>query len=345
MVNAHIHTPYSFSAFGSISEALDKAEAEGVRVVGINDFYTTKGFREWHDGCAERSLYPLYGIELIALDTGMQSKGLRVNDPGNPGRIYLSGKGLAYPPKMNEEASGELARLRSEANAQVARMCDKLNGYLQSEGLNIRLDFDQIKSKLTRGLVRERHLAKALRLALYPDAENPAALEGELRSRLLKAGGPAFVPEEPTAFLPVEGVRSIIEAAGGLVTYPFLGDNAKGGFTDFEEDLQKAVDQLRSLGICSAEFITTRNSTAVLERYSSYLEDEGFIVSFGSEHNTPAMEPLLLRTRDSESLSEKLQAVNYRGACAIAAHQAGLRLPREAMIEEGDRLIQKVLSV
>lgn len=345
MVNAHIHTPYSFSAFGSISEALDKAEAEGVRVVGINDFYTTKGFREWHDGCAERSLYPLYGIELIALDTGMQSKGLRVNDPGNPGRIYLSGKGLAYPPKMNEEASGELARLRSEANAQVARMCDKLNGYLQSEGLNIRLDFDQIKSKLTRGLVRERHLAKALRLALYPDAENPAALEGELRSRLLKAGGPAFVPEEPTAFLPVEGVRSIIEAAGGLVTYPFLGDNTKGGFTDFEEDLQKAVDQLRSLGICSAEFITTRNSTAVLERYSSYLEDEGFIVSFGSEHNTPAMEPLLLRTRDSESLSEKLQAVNYRGACAIAAHQAGLRLPREAMIEEGDRLIQKVLSV
>lgn len=153
------------------------------------------------------------------------------------------------------------------------------------------------------------------------------------------------MPEEPTAFLPVEGVRSIIEAAGGLVTYPFLGDNAKGGFTDFEEDLQKAVDQLRSLGICSAEFITTRNSTAVLERYSSYLENEGFIVSFGSEHNTPAMEPLLLRTRDSESLSEKLQAVNYRGACAIAAHQAGLRLPREAMIEEGDRLIQKVLSV
>ncbi|MBQ7622229.1 MAG: hypothetical protein IJS66_00635, partial [Bacteroidales bacterium] len=64
----------------------------------------------------------------------------------------------------------------------------------------------------------------------------------------------------------------------------------------------------------------------------------------GSEHNTPAMEPLSLRTRDCESLSSRLLAVNYRGACAIAAHQAGLKLPREAMIEEGDRLIQKVLS-
>ncbi|MBO4671191.1 MAG: hypothetical protein J5640_05050 [Bacteroidales bacterium] len=344
MVNAHIHTPYSFSAFGSIPEALDKAAAEGVRIVGINDFYSTEGFREWHDGCAERALYPLYGIELIALDPGMQASGRRVNDPGNPGRIYLSGKGLAYPPKPNKEVAVELARLRREANAQIARMCEKLNGYLRSEGLGVQLDYEQIKSSLTCGLVRERHLAKALRMALYPDADNPAALENDLRSRLLKAGGPAFVPEEPTAFLPVKGVQDIIEAAGGLVTYPFLGDNAKGGFTDFEEDLQKAADQLRALGIRSAEFITTRNSTAVLEQYSAYLEDEGFTVSFGSEHNTPAMEPLLLRTRDSDALSDKLQAVNYRGACAIAAHQAGLRLPREAMLEEGDKLIQKVLS-
>ena len=343
-VNAHIHTPYSFSAFGSISEALDKAAAEGVRIVGINDFYSTDGFREWHDGCAERRLYPLYGIEFMALDTGMQAAGLRVNDPGNPGRIYLSGKGLAYPPVLSGTPARELARVRGEANAQTARMCEKLNAYLRSEGQAAQLDFDEIKSSLTRGLVRERHLAKALRLALYPDAEDPAALENELRSRLLKAGGPAFVPEEPDAFLPVKSVQGIIEAAGGITTYPFLGDNAKGGFTDFECDLQKAADQLRALGIRSAEFITTRNSTAVLEQYAGYLEDEGFIVSFGSEHNTPAMEPLRLRTRDSGALSDKLLATGYRGACAIAAHQAGLRLPREAMIEEGDKLIQKVLS-
>ena len=343
LVNAHIHTPYSFSAFGSISEVLDKAVAEGVRVMGINDFYSTDGFREWHDGCAQRSLYPLYGIEFMALDSHMQSSGLRVNDPANPGRIYLSGKGLAYPPILRGRPAEELARVRSEANAHTARMCEKLNAYLRSEGFGVQLDFEKIKSSLTCGLVRERHLAKALRLALYPQEENPAALENELRSRLLKAGGPAFVPEDPAAFLPVESVKDIIEAAGGIPTYPFLGDNAKGGFTDFEGDLQKAADQLRALGIRSAEFITTRNSTAVLEQYATYLEDEGFIVSFGSEHNTPAMEPLRLRTRDCERLSDKLLAINYRGACAIAAHQALIRLPREAMIEEGDKLIQKVI--
>ena len=37
-VNAHLHTPYSFSAFVDVVDALDRAATEGVRVVGINDF-------------------------------------------------------------------------------------------------------------------------------------------------------------------------------------------------------------------------------------------------------------------------------------------------------------------
>ena len=92
----------------------------------------------------------------------------------------------------------------------------------------------------------------------------------------------------------------------------------------------QAADTLRKMGITSAEFITTRNTTAVLERYASYLEDEGFIVTFGSEHNTPAMEPIRLRTRDADRLSDPLRAINWRGACRIAAHQAGQGTDAEA---------------
>ena len=43
-VNAHLHTPYSFSAFKDITQAMNMAVAEGVRVMGINDFYTTDGY-------------------------------------------------------------------------------------------------------------------------------------------------------------------------------------------------------------------------------------------------------------------------------------------------------------
>ena len=53
-VNAHIHTPYSFSAFGSVSEALDRAAAEGVRIVGINDFYSTDGSRDRGHRCGAK---------------------------------------------------------------------------------------------------------------------------------------------------------------------------------------------------------------------------------------------------------------------------------------------------
>ena len=339
-VNAHIHTPYSFSAFSSVEEALEHAATEGVKVVGINDFYSMDGYAAWHGGCALRGLYPLFGIEFISLNEEDQAAGLRVNDPNNPGRTYISGKGLAYPVRLSGKPLQQLEEVKAESNAQVEKMCAKLNEWLRAEGKDIQLDFNEIREKLTQGSIRERHLAKALRMALYPEAENPAGLENELRGKLLKAGGPAFVPESPEAFLPTQTVQEIIEAAGGIPTYPFLADDAKGHFTDFEADLMKAADTLKKRGFRSVEFITTRNTTAVLEQYAGYLEDEGFIVTFGSEHNTPQMEPVLLRTRDAAKLSPKLKAINWRGACALAAHQAGLDSP-----SAGEEVIHRFIDL
>ena len=83
-----------------------------------------------------------------------------------------------------------------------------------------------------------------------------------------------------------------------------------------------------------------RNTTKVLEEYSDYLQDEGFTVTFGSEHNTPAMEPIKLRTSDHpEGLSEKLRKTNFRGACKVVAHQAGLD-----SIDAGEEIIMETLN-
>ena len=101
----------------------------------------------------------------------------------------------------------------------------------------------------------------------------------------------------------------------------------------------KAADTLKKRGFRSVEFITTRNTTAVLERYAGYLEDEGFTVTFGSEHNTPTLEQIKLRTRDAADLSDRLKEINYRGACTVAAHQNGLKT-----IEEGDEIITKTVT-
>ncbi len=345
-VNAHLHTPYSFSAFDTLTDALDRAVREHVPVVGINDFYTTAGYEEWNRECLKRKLYPLFNIEFISLHQADQEAGIRVNDPNNPGRTYLSGKGLKNPPVLSEPYASQLASVCAETHEQVKQMCAKLNELLTEQQTGFLLDFEEIKRTLTNGSIRERHLAKALRLKSYElfgaehreeltafftklfggqplksELANVAGVENEIRGNLLKSGGAAFVAETAAAFLPMEAVRQIILAAGGIPTYPFLADDAKGHFTQFEADVQETAAELRRRGIFSVEFITTRNSIEVLEDYAGYLHDNGFVVTFGSEHNTPAMEPIELFARGKVPLTSRLRQINYEGACVVAAHQ------------------------
>lgn len=380
-VNAHLHTPYSFSAFESIPQAMDMAAEQNVKVVGINDFYSMEGYAEWDRESRKRGLYPLFNIEFISLNADDRLRGVKVNDPNNPGRTYLSGKGLAYPVTLGGEPAAKLAKVREESNMQVKAMCDKVSGLFKANGCDFGYNYELIKSALTLGSVRERHLAKAIRHAverIFPDTDASAAfygklfggkalksdpadkagVENEIRSNLLKAGGAAFVPETPEAFLPMEQVRRIILAAGGIPTYPFLADDSKGGFTDFEEELQDVSSMLKKRGFYSVEFISTRNCPQVLEKYAQYLWDQGFVVTFGSEHNTPAMEPVMLTCRGGVPLSDSLKLLNYQGACVIAAHQKlyaergygyldGEGRPRIAAREEfidlGDSLIKSVV--
>lgn len=345
-VNAHLHTPYSFSAFDKLTDALDRAVNENVKVVGINDFYSMDGYKEWNDGCIQRKLFPLFNIEFISLQEEDQAAGIRVNDPNNPGRTYLSGKGLACPPVLPEPYASQLARVCAETHEQVKQMCAKLNELLAEQQTGIVLDFEWIEKNLTGGSIRERHLAKALRMKAYETfgeenqetltafftklfggkplkskLSNVAGVENEIRGNLLKSGGAAFVAETPAAFLPMEDVRKIILAAGGIPTYPFLADDANGNFTQFEADVRATAAELKKRGIFSVEFITTRNSVEVLERYAGYLHDSGFVVTFGSEHNTPAMEPIELFARGGVPLTPRLRQIGYEGACVVAAHQ------------------------
>jgi uncharacterized protein Smg (DUF494 family) len=383
-VNAHLHTPYSFSAFRDIDEALDRAVAENVSVVGINDFYTTKGYDIWADGCRKRKLYPLFGIEFISLNEADQKAGLRVNDPSNPGRTYLSGKGISHPFQLSEPYAAILSTLQEESNRQVEAMCTKLNEHLQKNEAPFVLNANQIKQDLTSGSLRERHLARALRLKVYEVCQNNedeiqslmiklfngkamkspvsdiAAVENEIRGNLLKVGGAAFVPEESTAFLPMEKVQEMIVAAGGIPTYPFLADDAQGSYTDFESDMERVADQLTERGFHSVEFITTRNNVELLEKYATYLHERGFVVTFGSEHNSPTMEPIELFARNRAPLTDRLKQINYEGACLIAAHQyvvaQGLegyvdthgeadRTKRGEFVTLGDTLIKHELGI
>jgi len=343
-VNNHIHTPHSFSAFRSIEEAVKKASEEDVKVLGINDFYVSDGYGEFIKECRKYRLFPLLNIELIGISREDQEAGIRVNDPNNPGRTYISGKGLAYPPILPANQQEKLDRVVKESNKQVVKMVDLVNRWLEFQQTGLSISVEEIIEEHALLLLRERHVVKALRLKLEEAAEKDeafyklleqvyggkpsekkrediAGIEEELRARLLKAGAPAFVPEDEKAFMKLDEIIGIIREAGGIPTYPMLLDGAGGGITEFEKDRESLLKGLRSRGFNAVELIPLRNRIEVLKAYAEYFYENGFVVSFGTEHNTTAMLSLTVSAKNSEPLDERLMQIAYDGAAYQAAHQ------------------------
>ena len=78
---------------------------------------------------------------------------------------------------------------------------------------------------------------------------------------------------------------------------------------------------LREKGIECIELIPLRNDPSNLIRFVEYFHERGFIITFGTEHNTPDLIPLTVNGKSSASLDEKLKKIAWEGACIIAAHQ------------------------
>jgi len=342
--NGHIHTPFSFSAFDDLDTIFRMANRERIDVLGINDFYVTDGYDSFHKGCLSNRIFPLFNIEFIGLLKDEQLKGIRINDPNNPGRIYFCGKGLDYPFHLNNDNLELLSSVKVESQNQLRAMISKLNGLIAASGSKLALDFDQIRKRFAKELVRERHIAKAVRYlahenfttekeqiafieALYGGKKSkqgfadPAALENEIRSNILKAGGTAFVEEDERSFLPLNSIKNIICDAGGIPCYPVLLDDPSGKFTEFEGNFEKLYESLTSLGVGCIELIPGRNTLSILSDFVNFFDSRDFIITFGTEHNTPEMIPLTVTARGGMNLTLKLEEVNRRGVCLIAAHQ------------------------
>jgi hypothetical protein len=357
-INGHIHTPHSFSAFSSIEQAFQLAKSEGVSVLGINDFYTTDGYDEFAELAQKYKIFPLFNIEFMALQYDLQAAGIRVNDPSNPGRTYFSGKGLRQPAMMGEASFKKVNDLQVESNHQTYEMVAKLNAFLAENGIDIQFDAAEVQNRLAKNLFRERHIAQAIRIAVFEKAksemerkelftkifsgkepksamDNVAGLENEIRGNLLKAGGAAFVPEDPKAFLSLEEVKEIIIDAGGIPCYPVLLDFGNANFTDFEADKVKLLETLKSKNVFSIELIPGRNDFNILKDFVQYFNQNGFVITFGTEHNTPQLDPMKISCGGGIDLDDELKQINYEGTAVIAAHQYLIANGKEGYLKNG----------
>ena len=343
-VNGHIHTPYSFSAFTDIRQIFGMARQENISVVGINDFFVTDGYEPFYREAQKKGVFPLFNIEFIGLMKTEQQHGIRVNDPNNPGRCYFSGKGLDYPFFVDDRLKSKLKRVVEESQIQVRAMIDKANGWFRHVQAGIFLDYNDIRKNFAKELVRERHIAKAIRTAVINKYDKYAerisllaaifggksprsqlsdipGIENEIRSNLLKAGGKAFVEEDDNAFMSIDEIIEIIAGSGGIPCYPVLLDDVNGNYTEYEKEPERLLQELTGRKIGYIELVPGRNDAGHLEKFIKYFHSKGFVIMLGTEHNTPEMTLLTCDTRGKIPLSAEMQKISYEGACVTAAHQ------------------------
>jgi len=333
-VNLHIHTSESFSVFRSPTEAAWAGYKAGLEVMGINDHYTISGHREFRAACRILGLKATFSIEAMAMSKEAKRSGVRYNDPKNPGRIYLCGKGVVHDLERGSSSERLLRSIRKAFRERCERMTEKVSALLSSIDPSLSLPFDDVLRLTPRGNVTERHVAQAVIDTIrnrFPKKEDQKkaleSLVGKLsdedlsredklqnivRSRLLKAGGPAYVEEPEEVFPSMERMVKLFRDYGAIPTYPVLGNP----ITEKEENLSVLFDELEDYGIYAVEVIPKRNTRKRLQEILQEAKKHGFPVFSGTEHNTKAVEPLL----DEFSKDPEFLPVFKRGAYLLLGH-------------------------
>ena len=333
-VNVHVHTSESFSIFRSPTEAAWKAYRAGLEIFGINDHYTIAGHKEFGEACKILGLKAVFSVEAIAMSEEAKKRGERYNDPKNPGRVYLCGKGVIRDLEPGSPGDRLLKTMREALRERYEEMTEKANIILRKIDPSLNLTFDNVLKCTPRGNVTERHVAQAIAELLKSrfskeeklkeflqklfgdikvDISNDAVLQDLIRNNLLKAGGAAYVEEPPRAFPSLEKLVSLFREYGAIPTYPVLGNPV----TEKEADLDSLFDELENFGIFAIEVIPKRNTEKRLREILEIAEKHGFPVFNGTEHNTKSPQPLV----DEKSKKEEFLQVFKRGAYLILGHQ------------------------
>ena len=164
--NCHIHTSESFSVFRSPTEAVWQAAREGVAVLGINDHYTVAGHEEFRRACAVAGIAAVFSLEAVAMDREAEEAGLRLNDPDNPGRIYLCGKGVTRTPSPSSPEMQSLARMRAALERRNREITGKVAALFRERLGASGPSWENVVALTPRGNATERHVAYAVLLRL-----------------------------------------------------------------------------------------------------------------------------------------------------------------------------------
>lgn len=343
--NVHIHLPPNFSAFDNIEHAVRMAAAEGISVLGASNYYFYELYTKFSDTAEANGIVPLFGIEVISTVRELAEAGIRINDPGNPGRMYICGKGITAFDKPDGQTSGLLAFIRKSDGNRMKEMTSKMSLLFKNAGHDLNLSDTAIIRRVaerhnadeSRIILQERHIAQAFQEVLFEKTEpglrknvlsgilgidperiaiDPVGVQTQIRSSLMKAGRPAFVTED---FLEFGQACELILGLGGIPCYPVLADGSPR-VCEFESSMDDFLKQLHLRDIHMAEFIPPRNSPDVLLKYAKALRNAGVAVVAGTEHNTLDLGRIEPLCADGAPPCAELSELFWEGTCVITAH-------------------------
>jgi len=344
--NTHIHLPPNFSAFETVQQAVDLAAGQGVQVLGVGNYYDFSIYQTFVERARQKGIFPLFGTEIIALETEMQQNGIRINDPGNPGKYYICGKGITRFEPFSSRAAELNSIIRKNDTLRMREMAAKLDAIFAEHGVVTSLDERAVIARIVARhgckpeavTLQERHLAQAFQEVFFEkvpvdrrvskltdifgtepkaDVDDAVGIQGDIRSFLMKAGKACFVPE---TFVNLAQAKELIIELGGIPCYPVLADGSKQR-CEYETPLEKLIQTLKDNNYAMVEFIPIRNQPDVLVEYVTAIRRAGIVVVAGTEHNTLDLLPIRPTCVNGQDIPKKVQDIFCEGVCVLAAHQ------------------------
>jgi hypothetical protein len=345
-VNTHIHLPPNFSAFESVVQAVDLAAEQGIAALGVSNYYDYEVYGDFVRCARQKGIFPLFGTEIISMDDALRDAGIKINDPGNPGKFYFCGKGITRFDEMTPQATRLIDVIRRNDSTRMAQMVEQVDRLFAERGLRTGIDENAVVEMVVRRhgsdrntvYLQERHISQAFQEALFervrPEErierlsrvlgaktkaggpEDAVSMQNDIRSHLMKAGKPAFVEE---TFVSFDDARRLILELGGVPCYPTLADGASP-VCPFEQSPDKLIAEILARDIHAVEWIPVRNTIGVLREYVKKMRAAGLAITAGTEHNTLDLIPFDPFCKDGD-VPDDVRAVFWEGACVVAGHQ------------------------
>ena len=271
VANMHCHTFFSFNAYGYSPSGLAwLAKKKGYRLIGKVDFDVLDGVEEFLDACDLVGVRSSAAIESRVFFPEFSTREL--NSPGEPGVYYHMGIGLTKD-VAPEPGAAILSDMQKRSTARNQEMIRRLNLFLDPIGISYR---DDVLPLTPAGHATERHilaayLAKAEekeknpvqfwagKLSLPEDRvymlyQDPPVFQNQVRSKLMKSGGPGYMQPGPDSFPPMDQFHQAVTACQGLICATWLDGTSAG-----EKAMQEQLDILVDKGAVALNIIPDRN--------------------------------------------------------------------------------------